>query len=952
MTGSVHNAASPEIAWRNGAAAAAKGDSKAALAWLERAARTAPDDPRIALDLANIRLGIGGTEQISLAAAAFEVLTSRYDVAAGWLGSMAAARLAGDHEKASEALRQLLSRHCVPQVRGFPEVASAVAKAGGRPGYCGIDAAGRVHMVAEDANISCYLDNVKITLRHLDAAPTGKLSVRTVGGELLGSPVDAAVMRRVEGMVEAAGAGLAGWASCPAAPMLAPELYLIDATGRRREIPTGVILPADDATPLTARHGFACPPAMLEGLTPPFRITGPDDRDILGSPLDLCSGQIAVPAEFLGPANTILPARAGLAVVVPVYRGLAVTQACLTALLAAMPDARLILVDDATPEPALADWLGGFARENGAYLIRHACNRGFPAAANAGLLAAAGRDVLLLNSDALVPPGAIAALQAAVYARPEIGSATPFSNEAAILSYPHHEGGNAAPDLPATIALHRLAAAANGSGVVEIPTGIGFCLMLRHDCIAASGRLRPELFVQGYGEENDWCQRARHEGFRHVAATGVYVAHHGGVSFGAAGAALNMRNGRLLERLHPGYVAMIRRFIAADPLAVAREKFDLMRFEAGRREQAVLLISHNHGGGVRRRVALEMQQIRARGCRPILICPAMPADDSGYPWPAQLTDDALGDYPNLQFSLPRDEAALLGLLRAERIDHAIMHHGLGHHAGIRGIAGKLPCWLDIVVHDYASFCPRVHLVGVENRYCGEPGLAECGACVRQAGDETHEFLGPAGLVARSALEFAGARRVSAPSADTARRIARHFPGVAPDVTPWEDDLAPVRLGPPRNGRRRIAVVGGIGVAKGVEVLLACAIDANQRDLPLDFLIAGSSSEDEKLLETRRVFITGAYPPEDVERVIAGLDADLAFIPSIWPETWCFTLSEAWRAGLYTLAFDLGAQAERITATGRGAVLPLGLPAARINDVLLSWQPALPVRIDQPARNTV
>jgi hypothetical protein len=519
MAAPAHSAASPEIAWRNGVAAAASGNSEAALLWLERAKRTAPDDPRIALDLANIRLGIGGAAQIDLAAAAFAILTSRYDVAAGWLGAMAAARLAGSHEKAAEALRQLLSRHCIPEDRGFPEVAAAVAHAANRPGYCGIDAAGRLHIVAGDQKHCCYLDGVKIALRHLDAAPAGRLSVFASGGELLGSPADAAVMRRVEGMVEAAGAGLAGWASCPAAPMGAPKLMLSDAAGRRLAIRMGAILPADDAAPLTARHGFACTPAMLEGFSPPFRITGPDDRDILGSPLDPSCEHSPVPAAMLGAAHSILPERAGLAVVVPVYRGLAVTQTCLTALLAALPaGTRLIIVDDATPEPALADWLGGFAGDSGARLIRHTRNRGFPAAANAGLLAASGRDVLLLNSDALVPPGAIEALQDALYARPEIGSATPFSNAAAILSYPRSAGSNAAPDLAATILLNRQTAQANGAEIVEIPTGIGFCLMLRHDCIAATGRLRPELFVQGYGEENDWCQRARLAGFRHVAA--------------------------------------------------------------------------------------------------------------------------------------------------------------------------------------------------------------------------------------------------------------------------------------------------------------------------------------------------------------------------------------------------------------------------------------------------
>ena len=49
-----------------------------------------------------------------------------------------------------------------------------------------------------------------------------------------------------------------------------------------------------------------------------------------------------------------------------------------------------------------------------------------------------------------------------------------------------------------------------------------------------SGSLRADVFAQGYGEENDFCLRARHLGWRHVAAPGVFVAHVGGHSFGAA----------------------------------------------------------------------------------------------------------------------------------------------------------------------------------------------------------------------------------------------------------------------------------------------------------------------------------------------------------------------------------------------------------------------------------
>ena len=56
------------------------------------------------------------------------------------------------------------------------------------------------------------------------------------------------------------------------------------------------------------------------------------------------------------------------------------------------------------------------------------------------------------------------------------------------------------------------------------------------------GLLREDLFAQGYGEENDFCIRARHLGWRHVAVPGVFVAHAGAGSFGSAKAQLLARN--------------------------------------------------------------------------------------------------------------------------------------------------------------------------------------------------------------------------------------------------------------------------------------------------------------------------------------------------------------------------------------------------------------------------
>ena len=96
-------------------------------------------------------------------------------------------------------------------------------------------------------------------------------------------------------------------------------------------------------------------------------------------------------------------------------------------------------------------------------------------------------------------------------------------------------------------------------------------------------------------------------------------------------------------------------------------------------------------------------------------------------------------------------------------------------------------------------------------------------------------------------------------------------------------------------------------------------------------------DDQRLLQTGRVFITGRYEEAEATALIAAQEAQIAWLPSIWPETWCFALTVAWQARLPVVAFDIGAQAERIRNQGQGWVLPLGLPPATINNTLLSLE---------------
>jgi glycosyltransferase involved in cell wall biosynthesis len=200
-----------------------------------------------------------------------------------------------------------------------------------------------------------------------------------------------------------------------------------------------------------------------------------------------------------------------------------------------------------------------------------------------------------------------------------------------------------------------------------------------------------------------------------------------------------------------------------------------------------------------------------------------------------------------------------------------------------------------------------------------------------------EEIGVQALRDRSTVFLGGARRVVAPSTDAAARMRRHFPALRPAVVPLEDDNGVADPPRPRarSGICRVCTVGAITVHKGYDVLLACARDAAERDLPMEFVVVGHTIDDARLLATGRVFVTGRFTPEEAVPLIRAQDASMAVLPSIWPETWSFALTELWRAGLPVAAFDFGAPAERIRRTGRGFLLPLGLPPRGINNALVA-----------------
>jgi GT2 family glycosyltransferase/glycosyltransferase involved in cell wall biosynthesis len=640
------------------------------------------------------------------------------------------------------------------------------------------------------------------------------------------------------------------------------------------------------------------------------------------------------PAKFRAPTAPVADI---VDVVIPVYSGHDETVACIESVLRSTNTTRreIVVVDDGGPDQRLRAALIGYERAGAITLVVNPRNLGFPAAANAGMALHPDRDVILLNADTLVPPGWIDRLRAAAYRSANIGSVTPLSNRATICSYPKINTDN---ELPADIpwqTLDQICADVNGDVSVELPTAVGFCAYLRRAMLREVGLFDTERWQRGYGEENELCILAASRGWKHVLAPNLFVVHHGAVSFGAEGRTARLAtNLATLNRLYPDYIPRVHGFIREDPAAAARRAIDWARLKQ-LSDRFMLLVSHRYGGGTTIHVEELARRFAESGHHALLL--EVNSDRRGVATIRNLTLGTLSVY-NLQ----RDADALVDDLRAGGVWHVHIHQIMGGERWAE-LPARLGCAYDVTVHDYSSFCPRIDLIDERNQYCGEPTVEICERCI--ALNHPHPQLqdafrdcggGMAGWLRMHRALLGRARRVFAPSGDAALRMERHFPGVKFETRYHPEIPREVAVRRPASSlAARVAVIGAIGPNKGYDVLLACARDALKQGLPLQYCLFGYVADDGPLRQLGNVRLIGEYAREDLARLVAENPCDLALFLSIWPETYCYALSDAYAAGLYPIALRFGALEERIAGAKVGTLLPLGSTAAQINAAILA-----------------
>ncbi|MGB2680195.1 MAG: glycosyltransferase [Candidatus Competibacter sp.] len=614
-------------------------------------------------------------------------------------------------------------------------------------------------------------------------------------------------------------------------------------------------------------------------------------------------------------------------VIIPVYKGVAETRRCLESVLAFPQDTarEIVVVDDCGPEPALSAWLRDLAEAGAITLLVNPVNTGFVNAVNRGMILHPDRDVVLLNSDTEVHGDWLDRLRRCAYSAPRVGTVTPFTNNGAICGYPRFNHTNALPAGWPLAALDCAFAEVNAGLSVELPTAVGFCMYIRRNCLNEVGYFDARVFQRGYGEENEFCLRATEVGFEHLLCAEVFVYHQGSVSFGEETKALCAEaEGKLLER-YPNYLQVIGDYCNLDPARFLRRRVDLFRLAQSPRPR-VLFITHNWGGGTEKHVR-DLAELLEPDFEVMILRPTGP-DGVSVEWARG------GEEWSGYFSLPQAYSKLLDYLKLLAISRLHVHHIIGMNRQILGLLEDLALPYDFTLHDYYPICPQYTLSLADGRYCGEPDVEGCNACLA----ERPALWGLDIVTWRESFAklLNGAERVIVASEDVRSRMRRYIPDARYVRLPHPEPALSISVlhGPPCD-ELKILVIGRLSPAKGLYRLEACAIDAQKRGLPLYFRVIGPADWPVRQEPELPLSFSGAYDDADLPLLIGRERPDAIFFPAQWPETYSYTLSYALATGLPIIAPRLGALSERLADYPKARLVAWDAPAAECNDVFVS-----------------
>lgn len=617
-------------------------------------------------------------------------------------------------------------------------------------------------------------------------------------------------------------------------------------------------------------------------------------------------------------------------IIVPVYNAYEYLKACVDSLVlyTDLTYNRVLLLNDCSTDKRIKDYLDTIQKDH-IVVIHNESNLGFSANINQGI-SMSEHDVVFLNSDTVVTHGWLEKLQNCAYSDETIGTVTPLSNSATICSVPSFCEDNTLPPEVSIDDMAELIESCSMKQYPTIPVAHGFCMYVKRTVLNVIGNLNAKVFQRGYGEENDFCFRAEEMGFHHVMCDDTFIYHAGTASFiDQDKKKLIQEHNKYLFKNYPSQMRNVENYCNGNPNHVIQDnvrfRLQILQILKNRKKTILYQVQSDFREGTFDAVGGTQLHVKdlTEGLQNRYNIVVAARDEE---W-LNVTLYSDGREVRLRFFIGIAEAYMPfrsvkfrkiydQILELFRIDLIHIHHvvGLTLELYYAGKDAGIP--IITTLHDFYYICPSIKMLDISNKLClYEDNRERCADCLQKRKNIMpsldyirmwrHEHL--------QVLKLS--HTIIVPSESTKEIVLHYYPEVNGKIVvighglkrfPVVNEILESR----KSSTFNIAFLGGVGSpAKGGDIICEMIKHGSKN---IHWYVFGTMGHcNLGMLEQDNYTKIGEYKRENLPELMKKYEIDLVGVLSIWPETFCYTLSESILCGVPVLATDIGAVSERI-----------------------------------------
>lgn len=622
-------------------------------------------------------------------------------------------------------------------------------------------------------------------------------------------------------------------------------------------------------------------------------------------------------------------------IVIPVYNAFDFTKKCIETVIehTDLKENRLVIINDKSSDKKILPMLQKFVeeyKELNIKLIDNDENLGFVKTVNKGMSDSKENDVILLNSDTEVTKNWLNKLREVAYIRENVATVTPLSNNATLASVPNFLEEN---ELPSFMTLEEYSEEIEKCSFnlyPELTTAHGFCMYIRRDAIDLVGLFDDITFEKGYGEENDFSYRCMKSGLTNLLCDNTFIYHKGTQSFNSEKEEFINSHIKLLQEKHPENFDKNTFLCMNHPYKFVQEN---IKYDVNNHRKNVLIIAHEFfklkhkmvGGTVYHIYDLINNLKEKMNFHVVFL------ENGTYRIRSFFEDSTseiilgkVSNYDSVEFYNHEYKNLMEKVFKIINVDFVHIHHLMHHYFDIVDLIKEKNIPYVITLHDFYMICPTFALLENNKKYCGDNPNCDCTKCLKETRNIETNIIPKWRELSYSVLK--DAKEVFVPSNSTKEIVNQYFEDI--NITVIEHGVDSSKYEEILNvteelseGRKlNIAFIGGINKIKGLDFLKLFVNECNKENSKYNIHVFGQPCEDGLNQSVGNYICHGRYNREDVPRLMKENKIDVVLILAIWPETYSYILTETILANVPVIAFDLGAQGDRIKENNLGWIL--------------------------------